>query len=625
MRIKDSLSSPGFSIEWIIIAIIMWLNPLVVKLAAVPLTPNEQFIYERTHYYDLFSRFRGTALLVATGILLLFFIIGQLTGGKKPRNMGFVLPVAIYAIITVISAINGLDKTVAFRGLIDRYEGLWILLSYCTLFIVCTQQQIENSFHKRLLLPLIASFSIVLFIGLPQPLGLNILNSDFYKAIAIGYEHLDKVSSLFATTLTAYSTLGNPNFLGSYMALILPLFFFVFISSEKKWKYVSAFFWVLGVCLMIGSRSLAGLAGFIIGHAVLIQFLDTKRAIQAGVLYTVTMIAAIIYDSLSPNVMLDLEYAGVLLSGVFLWIILFGLSKYRFRYTQLLISLILLFAIPSAIFYFNYTKTVNTNSALYINTISTEGNVLTIDYNKNSQRTLLQIKSNDRHLNFYDSGKLLEVLKKAEVNTLVGNQYSDFDYGLLLKKEYDFLMFSKLQCGFFIKNNKFYMMNSGKNSVSIQHPSKLPFDHYERLGSGRAYIWSRSIPLLKDTAIFGVGPDNFVFKFPQNDLAGKLNLGNALLIVDKPHNWYLQMAINSGLGAMFCILYLYYKTIRLYLIKVKNIINVQLDQHLFIGLFSSITGYHVAALFNDSVIAVAPVFWILYGLLIASLNNTTTE
>ena len=43
----------------------------------------------------------------------------------------------------------------------------------------------------------------------------------------------------------------------------------------------------------------------------------------------------------------------------------------------------------------------------------------------------------------------------------------------------------------------------------------------ERLGSGRGYIWSRSIPLIKQAGFMGLGADTYPEYFPQNDFKGK--------------------------------------------------------------------------------------------------------
>jgi O-antigen ligase len=137
------------------------------------------------------------------------------------------------------------------------------------------------------------------------------------------------------------------------------------------------------------------------------------------------------------------------------------------------------------------------------------------------------------------------------------------------------------------------------------------FDGYERAGSGRGYIWSRTLPLLKDYIFIGSGPDSFVFEFPQDDIVGKMNfMHNTYIIVDKPHNLYLQMAINSGIislilfliAAGYFVLVGFYKIFKGYLLD-----------PLAVGIYLSIVGYLATSFFNDSVVSIAPIFWIFFG------------
>ena len=69
----------------------------------------------------------------------------------------------------------------------------------------------------------------------------------------------------------------------------------------------------------------------------------------------------------------------------------------------------------------------------------------------------------------------------------------------------------------------------------------------ELIGSMRGYIWSRTIPILPHYLVLGAGPDCFLYEFPQDDVLGKLYAyGTGSIVVDKPHNLYLQIFVNEG-------------------------------------------------------------------------------
>ena len=72
--------------------------------------------------------------------------------------------------------------------------------------------------------------------------------------------------------------------------------------------------------------------------------------------------------------------------------------------------------------------------------------------------------------------------------------------------------------------------------------------------SNRGYIWSRSIPMIKNTIFLGHGPDTFLFYFPQYEYDAKVKwTGTPMMIVDKPHNMFIQTAINTGLISLIAL------------------------------------------------------------------------
>ena len=146
----------------------------------------------------------------------------------------------------------------------------------------------------------------------------------------------------------------------------------------------------------------------------------------------------------------------------------------------------------------------------------------------------------------------------------------------------------------------------------------IGFEGKEELGSSRGYIWSRTLPLLKNCLVTGYGADTFTYVFPQNDMLAKYysykQFGQGFYItVDKPHNLYLQIFFSNGLLALiaFLAIVLFYLVdcFRLYALRKSY----RPEQAMGAAVMLGIVGYLTAGLFNDSVVSVAPVFWILLG------------
>ena len=139
------------------------------------------------------------------------------------------------------------------------------------------------------------------------------------------------------------------------------------------------------------------------------------------------------------------------------------------------------------------------------------------------------------------------------------------------------------------------------------------------------YIWKRTLPLLRERLWIGAGPGTFATEFPQNDFAGKRRVGHGFhAIHDKPHNGYLQIAHGSGVLALLCFLVLvsvfFAKSIRL--LRRCTMASARYSIEFLPGITASILAYLIAAMANDSVVSVAPVFWLLLGAGFAVLERS---
>lgn len=136
-------------------------------------------------------------------------------------------------------------------------------------------------------------------------------------------------------------------------------------------------------------------------------------------------------------------------------------------------------------------------------------------------------------------------------------------------------------------------------------------------GSGRLRIWDNTLKLIKKRPIFGYGLGTMILYYDNND-PDQAFRGN---IVSKPHNVYLGLAFGTGLIGLLAFLALvishsfdFFKEL---LIKKRKIHPVHLS--LFIGIGT----YLIQALFNDSVIGMSVIFWIIFGVSAGLLRQET--
>ena len=161
-----------------------------------------------------------------------------------------------------------------------------------------------------------------------------------------------------------------------------------------------------------------------------------------------------------------------------------------------------------------------------------------------------------------------------------------------------------------------YHVDPNQQLVKIEPVPTFGFYGNEGFGSYRGYIWSRSIPMMRETLLMGHGPDLYPIYYPQKDYQAYINdVWQPNRVVDKPHNFYLQAGINTGLPSLLALLALFgmYLThsIRLYY-RCRDFTSIYAAAGA--GCLLAVTSYLVAGIGNDSVVSVAPVFWILLGL-----------
>lgn len=130
----------------------------------------------------------------------------------------------------------------------------------------------------------------------------------------------------------------------------------------------------------------------------------------------------------------------------------------------------------------------------------------------------------------------------------------------------------------------------------------------DNYGTGRIYIWRNTIEKMKESPITGFGIDNFNKAF-KSQLFDSKSHG----MVDKAHNDYLQKALCEGIpaGILFVtfLLIIFFKGI------FRNL------SPLYYGLLMAFTCYSVTAFFNISVIRVAPVYFVVIGLLLGKVSE----
>lgn len=161
----------------------------------------------------------------------------------------------------------------------------------------------------------------------------------------------------------------------------------------------------------------------------------------------------------------------------------------------------------------------------------------------------------------------------------------------------------------------YYRNSYGRYDKLIRAEMALPSGLNE-FASLRGYVWSGTLPLLKNTWLTGAGADQFLFVFPEQDYVArnKYDLGNTYYT--KPHNWYLQMAVESGCLSLLFMLAFFARYLGQWRGYFSGKMSRVADGKDFFAsaVFFSVAAWLFVSFFTDSFLTTAPLFWGITGI-----------
>lgn len=578
-----------------------YILPLIIISSIIPLImrlhvykPNlKQFIWfwDMDTYSDFFLYYKQFSLICITFIMLITTIYLYIKKKLKFNLYAPLVPIFIYIILCLLSTILSKYSTYGFRGTYEQFESVFALVSYVIIvFYAYSFIKSENDlqyFFKYFLVGVL----VLGLVGLTQFLGHDILMTDFGKKLYIPSKYWNSLDTftLSFPLKTTYLTMYNPNYAGVYTALIIP---------------------------------------------ILIVFLLTCKNIKSAILYSLGLVVMLLslYGTGSQ--------AGELSILLCTFIIFLFFRNYSYKHKKAILSVlgvIIIFLISISVLRFDSLKATITNvlsikSTHYALTDIKTNDNLTLTYNRNN----LVIKS------YLDSGSIYTELNDQN-NTAVSYNM-DSTTGKITINDERFktititpVKYQEVLCldvnidnkDWYFSNqlgdNTFYYLTPMNRFDKIIKAKSAIFTGYENIVSGRGYIWSRTLPLLKNSIFLGSGADSFVFVFPHQDYLYNYLAGFEGALLTKPHSMYLQIGVQTGLLSLIAFLTFYaiysINCFRLFWRSKFTRYYEKVGLAIFVGTIS----YMITGLTNDSSITVAPVFWVLIGIGTAINHILLTE
>lgn len=561
--------------------------PLIVYAKYVDLSGTTQALYwtGQQQYLDFFSYWKSHWVIVLTTIALIFYIILYKQKKLPFKNLKqYYIPLGIYAIFVIISTIFAIDTQTALWGFVDMYQGMFVLLSYVIITFL-TVNFVNNERDVNLFINAFLFLMIVEgIIGVGQYFGLDFFQSKLGKSLIVPSNLVVEDLSFSFGPKTIYGTLFNTNFVGSFVTLMLPLSIGIFLSAKtRNKKIVSGIAVLLTIFTWIGCNSRAGYLGVVVGTLLGIWLL--RKAIRKHWKMSVGLVLVVLLAVVGLNTVSD----GALLDRLKTFNVGEQIRNIKEK---------------------NETEFKFEDIVLGKNDIAIKTN-----------RQILNMKVDENKLYFLDEN--MNELEIEKSNNKI--KIKDFDkyweiYNIKIPENYPGVSVTTHwgwgTTNFYITEDGIKILGSGGRVTSpVKAKSVKQFEGLESFMSGRGYIWSRTIPMMQDYLLKGAGADNFPVVFPQDDVIAKLNIYmDANTVIDKPHNIYLQIAINTGVLSLVAILAVWSTYIISSLKLYSKIPFNTTDKFIGVTCFIGIISYLVTAVFNDSIISVAPIFWIILGL-----------
>lgn len=574
--------------------------PLMCILAVIPLVTfitvyhtdigNNTWI-TGTAFYDFFLYYKSQ-LLMLTGLILgvttAVSLLRGYHGNLYGKNSYYALiPVGIFALFSFVSAMASEHRADALFGGYEQFEGLFVLLCYVFCYVFAYIYVTDGKWLDLLLYTLLIGSLILSFTGAMQAFHWDYMTNK--KMIPFLTMFLKNVPEKFSISASfgkgvSYATLYNPNYVGTYVALVLPVTVALGLWGRKLvFRILAAVSALFQIIMLFGAQSMTGLIGVAGGALIALLFL---------------------FADLRKNRRLLFGIGGVLLVAI--TGVLVGKPDLLARFTQTTISSC------------NYT----------VSSIETSNDAfqISLDSGKTIEGRIARGKS-IHECTLYDSagsplptvGTLAAglTIPKEEYKGIAffsdSRQFSEGEKTI----NYDILRISageNYSWELLKRNDKLYYVNGVGKLDRLRKVNSLGFEHRYDLATNRGYIWSRTLPLLQENMLLGKGADNFVYAFPNDDYVGKINCGFGSQTITKPHNMYMQIWVQDGMPACLAFLAIFVLfAIRTFRGCFKKG-TLTYTQKIQIAVFCGAAGYMTAGIANDSTICVAPVFWCLLGI-----------
>lgn len=531
-------------------------------------------------YHDVFLHAKVIAFGITTAVVLILAALKlwKMNSEERKKSCKVFIPLFLYLGLVILSTICSTDLELSLYGAMEAQEPFFTLLGYVVVafYAYLVLDSLEDV--KYIVGAAVVGACLMASLGIMQTIGKDPLLTEGVQRLYVSSDFLKNYGMLTLATgeRVAYGTLFNPNYVGTYVALYIPLLLVGFLIFKELWKKLICVTAFVGLLVMLfSSQSRTGLIAVFAVAVMLLVFLGRevwKRwyLVIPGVTFLV--MAFLLIDTYRDNLltnrlkeMFAIEKSETLVKGV--------------------------------------DTTGNGVRVLYADTEFT----VMMPISGDAYAYIVMENGEQREVTYDETGIYAYfTLSTGDEITIQTAVYEDeYAFGLNLDGR-DYYFTNQIVVG-----NYKYINDYGRPDECTIPKNAL--QGYEKVASGRGYVWGRTIPLLWKNFIVGSGPDTFAIEFPQNDYVARYKSGFNNIIFTRPHNFYLQTGVQTGTLSLLALLvfYLIYfvGSCRRYMGRKFT----KMEEWFGFAMFLSSVGFFASGFANDSLIVVTPVFYVLLG------------
>lgn len=537
---------------------------------------------------DIFLYWKGVALIVCaffmTGLLIYTVYKEWKKGGKeKIYKEKWLIPLGGFGLLVLLSTLFSKYRSTGFNGSYEQFESVWVVLAYCivlfyTFYFIRTKKDIDI-IEKGLFCVL----AVIALLGFTQLLGNDFWETEIGKSLYVPSKYGELRNNLEfnfsgSGNHQVYLTFYNPNYVGVFAAMVLPISSMLCIGNSEWKKRVA---WgILTIALFLSALG-SGSKAFLISLIATIA-LGSLLYIRKHIKH-LPVIAAILA-------------IGVIIGGCYMKYVNIDLVQYV---KNAIVPVENAYNVEDFIVKEDHAELVYKGETLFVQCTPVENGPYFVAWDEDGN-VLETMTDENALMSFKDS-------RFSDITCAIYNGYDEYVYITELRADGHKYAFSS-------GNEGYTYMNFDYKPDAIVKAEAGVFDKYDTLFSGRGYIWSRTIPLLKENILLGTGADSFIHVFPQNDYIARASAGYQDMLITKPHSMYLQYGVQYGVVALVC----FFAVAVIYVIQALKLCwKAEFkDKYSFLtlGFLMGIVGYGIMGISNDSCVALAPMAWVLLGI-----------